>query len=78
MSTGGGRLIQAKEGSIGWSQRGELIFRFWFFIKLSKGFLEMHVMVKIALVLKNDILTMPRAPTHAHDALEHLEEGGAA
>jgi hypothetical protein len=33
----------------------------------------MHVMVKIELVLKNDILTMPRAPTHAHDALEHLE-----
>jgi hypothetical protein len=31
-------------------------------------------MVKIALVLKNDILMMPRAPTHAHDALEHLEE----
>jgi hypothetical protein len=71
-------MIQAKEGSIGWSRRGKWIFRFWFFIKLSKGFLEMHVMVKIALVLKNDILMMPRAPTPAHDALEHLEEGGAA
>jgi hypothetical protein len=77
MSTGGGRLIQAKEGSIGWSQRGKWIFKFWFFIKLSKGFLETHVMLKIVLVLKNDILMMPRAPTHAHNALELLVEGGA-